>query len=702
MTEDEFRAELQRRQLIMKQQALSEKKGLGRRIWENIVGDNDPTTQNFGEKAGTMLNMAGEAMTAGIIGDEASAAVAAAIPGGMGYDDRLAYERDQQRIAENDNPYLATAAKIGGAMMLPIGGGLNVARAAGIGAAAGGTYGFAEGEGGIGNRGASGVVGAAAGAAGGAAAVPLGKVINWATSKGGKALGRLMSDRRIFADGKITDEGRATLRALGYNIDELSESFTNTFQKNLDDAMAPQSAAAATELSEFGIPAFRPNVTGSLDDFAAMERARRGGAGDAIRERVMPALDAQDRAMRQAADDIATGLSGGVRADQADAASTAMTATRAARDASRNAARQAYDALEASGSGIKGSAVQNFGARIGQDLRMMNLRVDPGATPNAAAALQTLDDVFSRAENGAVPFMDIERARQQLVRFRSAAARGALGQDQVAMDNIVKAFDDRLDGLMTTAMTEGDSAVIESAKNARALWREYSQKFTGDGAASRFIQDMIDEDASPDQVVRWLFSSGKLGTGRFNSTIAKGVKETLGETSEAWNLIRQAAFRQMFERPEGVAQWGPQKISSNIAEFLRSPSTRDLSRVLFSKDEIGTMLRYSSALNRLVPPPGAVNYSGTAYEGARMARSAFQALAGTLGLGGGGPIGAGAGIMAARGVQSGQDWLVARSLLSARPLNVVSSRAATAGGVTAGQIGPAATSTMEKFLTQPQ
>jgi len=72
------------------------RKGLGHRIAENLIGDDDPTTQNIGERIGTALNMAGEAMTFGLIGDEASAAVAGAIPGGRDYSERLAFERQQQ------------------------------------------------------------------------------------------------------------------------------------------------------------------------------------------------------------------------------------------------------------------------------------------------------------------------------------------------------------------------------------------------------------------------------------------------------------------------------------------------------------------------------------------------------------------------------------------------------------------------------
>jgi hypothetical protein len=127
---------------------------------ENLLGDNDPNTQNTGEKIGTMLNKAGESLTFGLVGDEASAAAAAAIPGGMGYNDRLGYERQQEALLDETNPGLALGADVAGAVggaLLPLGAIGTLGRGAGMwarvgastaaGAGMGGTAGFMEGEG---------------------------------------------------------------------------------------------------------------------------------------------------------------------------------------------------------------------------------------------------------------------------------------------------------------------------------------------------------------------------------------------------------------------------------------------------------------------------------------------------------------------------------------------------------------------------
>lgn len=145
-----------------------EQPGMGQRVREFFTGDNDPNTQNLGERIGTTLNKAGEAMTFGLIGDEASGAAAglgaAIVPGGQGfqeaYEGRRDFEREQEAVLERDNPGLALGAEVVGALtgaVTPMGaiGTLGrgasmparVAASTAAGAGMGGGYGFMEGEG---------------------------------------------------------------------------------------------------------------------------------------------------------------------------------------------------------------------------------------------------------------------------------------------------------------------------------------------------------------------------------------------------------------------------------------------------------------------------------------------------------------------------------------------------------------------------
>lgn len=652
-----------------------------------------------------------EAFTGGLGGDEANAALAglgaAVVPGGknfrQAYDDRLAFEREQQLIAEDEAPVTSALAKLGGALGLAA-----VTRnpqsalgAVGLGAGMGGTYGFMEGEGNFANRMAAGGAGAVLGGVLGAAAIPVGKALTWAFQKGGGALRGIMANRQFFQNGQLTEEGAKTLQALGYSLDDLDESFRQQFQRGIREGLQPQESAAIANMREFNIPAFRANVTGLADDFATLERARRGALGPEMTQRVGGAMDAQMSAARAAGDDIATRLSRGAEGDAGDAAQLAIDTARKARDTARDTASAAYDDLRALGAGVQGVQVKGLGSRIARTIQngADPIRIDATATPNAANAANYIDDLFRNADQGSVPFMSLERARQQLVRYRSSAYQGANGADKTAMDQMLSQFDAQVDDLMTRALTEGDTAVLGQAEKARALWSKYKEQFLGDGAGSKFVQKMIDEDASPDQVVNWLFGAGEFGKGNFNATVAKSVKEVV--SPEAWDMIRSAAFKKMIARPEGMDQPGPQAMSKALGKFFTNPATRELSRTLFTKEEIATFMRYQSALRRMVAPPGAVNTSGTSYENARMVRNAWQAVTAMFGATTGGAPGMLAASGAANVAQRGSNWLTGRAILSpTAPTGTAG--APFAAGVAAGNLAGPAAGAATNLLNQGQ
>lgn len=156
-----------------------EKAGVLQTIKENLLGDNDPTTQNFGEKVGTFVNKGIESATFGLLGDEFNAGVETGFGLFGDYEGRRDHYREQERNLERDNPGAALTAEIGGAVggaFLPFGAIGTLGRGASLGrramastaagAGLGALYGAAEGEG-IDDRVAEGMKGGAIGAAAG-------------------------------------------------------------------------------------------------------------------------------------------------------------------------------------------------------------------------------------------------------------------------------------------------------------------------------------------------------------------------------------------------------------------------------------------------------------------------------------------------------------------------------------------------------
>lgn len=152
--------------------------GVGYKIADNVMGYNDGV-MSPGEKLGTAANMAGESMTLGIVGDEAAAAADAAIGRGT-YDERLNKYRGDERQFRKENPVAAFGADVAPALLPGLGAAGVAAKlstkvgktAAGalMGAGAGATYGFMEGEGGAQNRAENAVASGALGGLFGAAA----------------------------------------------------------------------------------------------------------------------------------------------------------------------------------------------------------------------------------------------------------------------------------------------------------------------------------------------------------------------------------------------------------------------------------------------------------------------------------------------------------------------------------------------------
>lgn len=155
-------------------------------VFNNVVGDDDPDSQNLGERIGSVLHKGGESMTFGLVGDEASAAVESLAPG-VNYADRRDHYRQQEEVLERDNPALAMGAEIGGGLVgaaVPVLGTLGtlgkgarllprIAASTAAGAGMGGTYGFMEGEG-VEDRASQGRLGAGIGAIVGALAPAVG------------------------------------------------------------------------------------------------------------------------------------------------------------------------------------------------------------------------------------------------------------------------------------------------------------------------------------------------------------------------------------------------------------------------------------------------------------------------------------------------------------------------------------------------
>lgn len=284
--------------------AIRDSMGLGQKIADNVIGTNDGV-QSTGEALGTWLNRAGESMTLGVIGDEASAAAYSALPG-------RTYEGELQRFRQNEEN-MSTAgrlsADIAGAVapaMVGLGMVSNAATLPGkiwagakFGAGAGALQGFTEGEGGAPERLKSAAVGGGIGGALGAA-IPV-------VSEVGKAAWRSIKDAsrasRIAKEiGGALNVSPQTARVVGDIVgsDDVPAMRQALATSGPDAMLADASPALGGTLDG----AMRSPVAGSRAAFDRVEK-RAAGAYDDLIGAINPGRAA--KAVGEAMDDARTG-----------------------------------------------------------------------------------------------------------------------------------------------------------------------------------------------------------------------------------------------------------------------------------------------------------------------------------------------------------------------------------------------------------
>ena len=250
------------------------------RLKDNFIGVDDGVLSG-GEKLAGFLNLGGEGLSMGLVGDEATAAARTAL-GGNSYESNLARERAREAQLREENPYLSLVAELGGSMVLPGAaiktgtGVLGRSVLGGLTAGAGaGTYGFMEGEDGFENRRDSALL---AGAVGGS----LGSAVPVVGSGIGRAVDRLRGSaaiRRAARNAPTPDELESTASALFREVDQgalpqdgviaLSRRIAEDGRAaGMDSVLTPNATRAASNLADMadsagfsnGVPMSEMNI----------------------------------------------------------------------------------------------------------------------------------------------------------------------------------------------------------------------------------------------------------------------------------------------------------------------------------------------------------------------------------------------------------------------------------------------------------
>lgn len=243
---------------------------------------------------------------------------------------------------------------------------------------------------------------------------------------------------------------------------------------------------------------------------------------------------------------------------------------------------------------------------------------------------------------------DWEAVRKGLNKIQSNAE----GLDADAIAVLMRNFDDWYE---TQAMPNAQAlSAIQAARRAhRDLLDRFTQSESTD-IGGRALERIYDLEQSGADVI-----DGVLGTrpGSVGSALAavRRIKRIALDTPEAraafesgdaipaeLEALREATFYRIMEpidrlfTPEGAAErtarpssLPAERLATNLRQALDGDG-QEIMRELFTPEEIAKVRRFRELAEMLIPPPGAVNFSGTAYEGARMIRGVVARMAESL------------------------------------------------------------------------
>lgn len=144
--------------------------------------------------------------------------------------------------------------------------------------------------------------------------------------------------------------------------------------------------------------------------------------------------------------------------------------------------------------------------------------------------------------------------------------------------------------------------------------------------------------ASTTEILNHLQGASGQGNRALSEQLIGRLRTQLGENSPEWHALRQAQWERLSQAPEGVTEFGPQKASNRISNFLNGPG-RPIAEALYSPKERQIMSNYATLLKQITPKPGSVNHSGTGVM-LKTLKSSANSIAVLLGAAVGGPVGA--------------------------------------------------------------
>lgn len=422
-----------------------------------------------------------------------------------------------------------------------------------------------------------------------------------------------------------------------------------------------------TAAEEFGIPLTTGEAAKDFNKIQFEQTALAGGYGEKAQKTAQEFFNLRKQAMDDAVQQYGTNLDRlgqNVVSDPIAAGELTSESLKQAARIDKQGYKNLYDEFADLPGVIHAGAFEGIGQKIKGALSLGDnpVIIDDVTTPIASRALRDIENNIDRlkVQNRADPFgqpnpenivginlKGVDQTRKRLVQFANDARNNP--SDNRAVGAIIKSFDANVEDAIANGLFSGSDRALEALKQARAGFSQYQKTFTSqknDGGVGAVLEKIVgrsdEAGATAGEVANYLFGASGTGSTGLSTRLAARLKNILGEDSPEWVGIRQGMFKRLTESTEGRADWGPQKISERIAEFVNGQG-RPLAHTLFTPPERAQMIRLANALKETIPPKGTVNTSYTAPVMARIVGNTLDTLISSLGFMKGGLPGLAAG-----------------------------------------------------------
>jgi len=408
------------------------------------------------------------------------------------------------------------------------------------------------------------------------------------------------------AGGILTTSGKGTI--------DLAEGAVN-IGKRLRRASSGRPTIASNARDEFGVRLTQGQATNDINQIAFEQAAARGGRSESAGHVMRPFMDEQRESVRAAGRTLA-----GNQFDTAnDAGAVFSEGLKRRAGQEQQGVRQAYETAKGMNATLQARGVQSMPDAVVSGLDndlVQQLQIDPEGFktlhPNTAAALRTVANMGNAGGSQGLPFEQLENTRRILNRAIDASASNPA--DKRAAVQVKRSFDRFLDDAVDQKLFEGDEGFIAAYQSARELRAEFAKNFE----ANKVFDRLIRAEASPEQTLEYILGAAKIAPTERVRVVIPQLKRALGEDSAEWAALQEAAMKRVMAQTDRT--YNPKVLRDNLQDLLTGRN-QTIAQEIFSPEQYQKLRRFQGVVERVIPPEGSVNTSGTAYEIRRQLQS---------------------------------------------------------------------------------